>query len=372
MGQPLMSTDSDTPDDGGGESAPTMWLNPGDLPSYSRQFRFLAADDHPGPDPDGGGTDRFFTPSYLRDSIYVERLAEAHRVKQSLLRDGPLSRSSTGNSPSGSSSSANLPKMALSHRGMTYDIIEKEPPAELDGLTPLPSRWNEADKYSGLDIQPNGLGVRFVGPGKSHEHPEAAAVRANHPMPPQCGIFYYEVRIVSKGKEGYDAPRAAFRSRVTRATDSVSSTIGIGFSGSRVSLNRLPGWEPESWAYHGDDGRSVCCSNSGRDYGPKFAAGDVIGCGVNFRTGCAFFTKNGQNLGEQCLTLDLISSAQLTNALSGIAFRDVKGKLYPSVGLKRPGEHVRANFGQRRFIFDIDGMMAVSFSFMFACLPQAA
>ena len=77
----------------------------------------------------------------------------------------------------------------------------------------------------------------------------------------------------------------------------ISSTIGVGFSGSRVPLERLPGWESESWAYHGDDGRSFC-SSQGREYGPKFHAGDVIGCGVNFRTGCAFFTKNGRCLGE--------------------------------------------------------------------------
>ena len=74
----------------------------------------------------------------------------------------------------------------------------------------------------------------------------------------------------------------------------------MGFSSSRVSLNRLPGWEPESWAYHGDDGRSFCCSDHGREYGPKFGSHDIIGCGVNFRTGCAFFTKNGVFLGTLC------------------------------------------------------------------------
>jgi SPRY domain len=75
------------------------------------------------------------------------------------------------------------------------------------------------------------------------------------------------------------------------------SSIGIGFSSKTVPLSRLPGWEPESWAYHGDDGHSFCCQNSGKHYGPPFTAGDVIGCGVNFRTGSAFFTKNGDHLG---------------------------------------------------------------------------
>ena len=36
-------------------------------------------------------------------------------------------------------------------------------------------------------------------------------------------------------------------------------------------------------------------------------------------------------------------------------------KLYPSIGMKRPGAQVKVNFGQHPFKYDIDGMMAVSF-----------
>lgn len=43
---------------------------------------------------------------------------------------------------------------------------------------------------------------------------------------------------------------------------------------------------------------------------------------------------------------------------SGTAFNDIKGdRLYPSIGLKKPGEHLRANFGRHPFVFDIDAMM---------------
>jgi hypothetical protein len=38
----------------------------------------------------------------------------------------------------------------------------------------------------------------------------------------------------------------------------------------------------------------------------------------------------------------------------------VKGKLFPSVGMKKSGEHIRVNFGQSPFVFDIDGIMSVS------------
>jgi hypothetical protein len=74
--------------------------------------------------------------------------------------------------------------------------------------------------------------------------------------------------------------------------------IGIGFSGSKASLEKLPGWEPESWAYHGDDGKVFCCQSTGKSYGPKFTTGDVVGCGINFTKGSAFFTKNGVSQGE--------------------------------------------------------------------------
>lgn len=33
---------------------------------------------------------------------------------------------------------------------------------------------------------------------------EAGAVRADHPVPANCGIYYFEITVLSKGKEGYD------------------------------------------------------------------------------------------------------------------------------------------------------------------------
>lgn len=40
--------------------------------------------------------------------------------------------------------------------------------------------------------------------------------------------------------------------------------------------------------------------------------------------------------------------------------KEAKVKLYPTVGLKKPGDHVMANFGQVPFQFDIDGYVKVS------------
>lgn len=74
--------------------------------------------------------------------------------------------------------------------------------------------------------------------------------------------------------------------------------IGVGFCSSKVALTRIPGWEPESYAYHSDDGQIFSNTTSGKNYGPNYQTLDVVGCGVNFRTGTAFFTRNGCYLGQ--------------------------------------------------------------------------
>lgn len=94
--------------------------------------------------------------------------------------------------------------MVPSHRGMTHEVIERAPatPYIEESIAPLPSRWNEQDKFNVLEINNDGLDVRFGGPNRSTQE-EAAAIRADHPMPRQCGIYYFEVTVLSKGKEGY-------------------------------------------------------------------------------------------------------------------------------------------------------------------------
>jgi len=60
------------------------------------------------------------------------------------------------------------------------------------------------------------------------------------------------VEIVSKGREGY---------------------IGVGFCTADVNMDRLPGWEPQSYGYHGDDGNAFRSDGKGRKYGPQFETG---------------------------------------------------------------------------------------------------
>lgn len=72
--------------------------------------------------------------------------------------------------------------------------------------------------------------------------------------------------------------------------------IAIGFASKEASLARPPGWEPDSWGYHGDDGHCFAAQNVGKRYDKPFGSGDVVGCLINFRLGHALFTRNGQEL----------------------------------------------------------------------------
>ncbi|CAO3649871.1 unnamed protein product [Mucor fragilis] len=229
-------------------------------------------------------------PSYLKQTLYAKLALEQYRFYQQKHEIKPL------------------PNNASKKSATT--CLEEEQLEELD--LRLPTLWNSRDKSKNIEIGSNGIDLSYIGPGKQETH--AALARSNFPMRPQCGIFYYEMRVISKGDDGY---------------------IGIGFCAASNKVERLPGWDPDSWGYHGDDGHSFAGSGTGKTYGPCFTTGDVIGCGVNFADNTAFYTKNGKFL--------------------GIAFTDVnlKQPIFPAVGLRTPGEQVTVNFGHEPFVFDI-------------------
>ncbi|KAF0345980.1 SPRY-domain-containing protein [Gigaspora margarita] len=94
----------------------------------------------------------------------------------------------------------------------------------------LPTAWNPDDKYTLLSVDSSGLRVNYEGLGVLDD--DCAAIRANHSTPPECESFYFEVDIIDEGKNKW---------------------IGIGFCEKEVDLNRMPGWDYGSWAYHGDN-----------------------------------------------------------------------------------------------------------------------
>ncbi|KAI8994474.1 hypothetical protein BDB01DRAFT_840970 [Pilobolus umbonatus] len=152
----------------------------------------------------------------------------------------------------------------------------------------------------------NGYELTYT--GQNH----TATVYSNFPVRPQCGIYYFEVTIVSKGRDGL---------------------LSVGMCTEQLKAS---GKENNSWAYHGDDGNLYeQYRTDGTIYGPSFTSGDVIGCGINFTHQSIFYTKNGVHLGTAFSPLN------------------TSEPLYPSVGLSSPGEKISANFGQDDFVFDI-------------------
>ncbi|KAK1829062.1 SPRY domain-containing protein [Podospora conica] len=320
----------------GEESDPAGWSSraSNSLPWFSRAFDSYTtndplysnfSDDAPNFAAAAKGPS-FLSPSYLRGSVYLQKLDEAHKARVLAERESFAAKMQSGGGIAavGGPQSPNSKRPASSHRGVQFEVVEKTSVPKVDPtINPLPSRWNRDDKDSSLEVMDDGCTVKHT--GRSSSDHEACAIRADHYMPPLCGVYYFEVTVLNRKRE--------------------DTTIGIGFSTQSVSLQRAPGWEPDSWGYHGDDGNCFSAQNVGKAYGPKFGPGDTVGCLVNFRQGQASFTKNGDLLGVAFRNLDL---------------RESKVALYPTVGLKRPGDHVMANFGQVPFQFDIDGYVKVS------------
>eukprot|EP01024_Parvocaulis_polyphysoides_P002596 TRINITY_DN10779_c0_g1_i8.p1 TRINITY_DN10779_c0_g1~~TRINITY_DN10779_c0_g1_i8.p1 ORF type:complete len:446 (-),score=56.54 TRINITY_DN10779_c0_g1_i8:569-1825(-) len=176
---------------------------------------------------------------------------------------------------------------------------------------------HEADQTQStnyLFVNVIGNEVEYVGPGENDT--QAQTIIADQPVPQNTPIYYFEVEIVEKGQDGY---------------------IGVGLQQKQTNVFRLPGWEKNSYGYHGDDGSIFSGAGQGRAYGPKFTMGDVIGVLFNQLDKSISFTKNGAEIGT--------------------AFKQVhQNNLYPCIGLRTRYEKVRINFGDRPFVADFNAI----------------
>eukprot|EP01122_Echinamoeba_exundans_P007520 TRINITY_DN2336_c0_g2_i4.p1 TRINITY_DN2336_c0_g2~~TRINITY_DN2336_c0_g2_i4.p1 ORF type:complete len:954 (-),score=97.34 TRINITY_DN2336_c0_g2_i4:65-2926(-) len=171
------------------------------------------------------------------------------------------------------------------------------------------------------------LSATDVGPDL-HLHPDSLTIESRQPLM-DC------------------LPSAANSSRSYRASDGAlcyfevtvihpgtRRIVSIGLTDKEFPIQKKhPGWLKGSYGFHGDDGSVFHASGHGRIYGSRWEAGDVIGCGVNFKTKEIFWTRNGQFL--------------------GIAYRGVScPELWPTCGVRNPLAKLKFNFGASPFVFD--------------------
>ena len=83
----------------------------------------------------------------------------------------------------------------------------------------LPTCFNLKTKSQWVELEPGNLQVSYSGLGKGADI-DSGSVKGNYPIPPSCGIYYYEIKILSKGRDGY---------------------IAVGFTTSNATQQRLPG-----------------------------------------------------------------------------------------------------------------------------------
>ncbi|KAI6045199.1 hypothetical protein EDC04DRAFT_2865641 [Pisolithus marmoratus] len=190
--------------------------------------------------------------------------------------------------------------------------LRKSPPPVISASLPallLPTRWCDEFRNALLSVSGDGGDLIYQGTPSTSEK-DTAAARTVVPVPPACGIYYFEVELTGKASKS--------------------------FIGRDVKLSRLPGWEKNSWGYHGDSGTIYSGDRNGTTFGTTFGVGDIVGCGIDFCQNKVFYTKNG--------------------SLLGTVFDNVgkDGDIYPAVGLCHTGESIRANFGQEPFKYDIE------------------
>ena len=228
----------------------------------------------------------------------------------------------------------------------------------------------------GLRIASDGLSVRYVGARLGGNR----AVRCEPPLPHAP----FDALRMCDGGEGDEAGgAAAWRLQLSRGCtvayfelqieeeeeeagveeDTGLDCIAVGLGSSQFPLSgRQPGWDSHSFGYHSDDGRLFHGSGTrSAAFGPRFAAGDTVGCGLCVKSRQIFYTLNGRFLGVAFVA----RASQMRKRLSrprSTSFSPsapcpsplslpLSAALYPLVGLDSRAS-IHFNFGQRPFAFD--------------------
>lgn len=162
----------------------------------------------------GSNSYSFPRPSYLEGSHYLARLEQQARQRALVQREsngggahGPAAAANGSSGPHHGQGGGGKPPSNPSYLGIARDVVERTPAYEYGGLDedalvdPLPTRWGSAkeDRAAGLEVLSDGLEVKYTGTRSASDRDhEACAIRADKPMPLQCGLYYFEVTILSR------------------------------------------------------------------------------------------------------------------------------------------------------------------------------
>ncbi|KAK6793408.1 hypothetical protein RDI58_006861 [Solanum bulbocastanum] len=198
--------------------------------------------------------------------------------------------------------------MGVSENQILMEIDSEECEEEKEEL---PTELDTLNSSGGFSIVGSDkLSVRY--PNVNLHGHDVGVVQANRAAPCKRLVYYFEMFVENAGTKGQ---------------------IAIGFTTPGFKLRRQPGWESNSYGYHGDDGLLYRGQGKGEAFGPAYSTGDTVGGGINYASQELFFTKNG--------------------TVVGTVFKDVKGPLFPTVAVHSQHEVVTVNFGKHSFVFDL-------------------
>ena len=157
--------------------------------------------------------------SSLRDMLYTEPPPLAHPTT----RPAPSYSVSTHDSRSSASPAPPVMSYPILRRELTPaldsddDSIATPSPPSVGAVTVistntvlmLPTRWSDQDRTPALSVSSDGRELMFTGPSSMGDR-DSSAARANHTIPPACGIYYYEVEILHRCPQGWVVPCIAF------------------------------------------------------------------------------------------------------------------------------------------------------------------
>ncbi|XP_028800220.1 ran-binding protein M homolog isoform X2 [Neltuma alba] len=155
-------------------------------------------------------------------------------------------------------------------------------PCDMDEDEEAPTELNTINSSGGfLVVSPDKLSIKYTSVDL-HGH-DVGVIQANKPAPKKRLVYYFEIYVKDAGTKGH---------------------VAIGFTSKGFKMRRQPGWEPNSYGYHGDDGLLYRGPGKGETFGPTFTSGDIVGGGINYSTQEFFFTVH-VNFGQKPFAFDL-------------------------------------------------------------------